>query len=322
MSHNTKVVLKSGLEIPQLAIGTSAFGGLFAAVSDSEVAQVVESSIEHGINFFDTAPHYGKGSAEKRLGKVIKAYPRESLVISSKVGRLLVKSNGGDDPGWENSDPQVERTFDYSAYGIEKSLEDSLKRLELERLDMVFIHDPDDHADQAITVAYPVLEKMRNQGLITAIGVGITTTAIPTRFVHETDIDVVLMALRYTLLDQSAALDLLPAALEKGVSVIAGGVFNSGILINPGKDSTFNYMPASPEIVHRAQVIQKFLSEHTTSLAQVAMQFPLRHPAICAVLVGCRSRDEVLQNIADFDTVIAEDIWLEIEDFLFSLPKI
>ena len=112
MSHNTKVVLKSGLEIPQLAIGTSAFGGLFAAVSDSEVAQVVESSIEHGINFFDTAPHYGKGSAEKRLGKVIKAYPRESLVISSKVGRLLVKSNGGDDPGWENSDPLVETLND------------------------------------------------------------------------------------------------------------------------------------------------------------------------------------------------------------------
>jgi len=322
MSHQSKVVLKSGLEIPQLAIGTSAFGGLFTAVSDREVAQVVDTSIENGINFFDTAPHYGKGSAEKRLGKVIKAYPRESLVISSKVGRLLVSSKGGEDPGWENSDPSVERTFDYSAYGIEKSLEDSLKRLQLERLDMVFIHDPDDHADQAIEIAYPVLEKMRNQGLITAIGVGITSTAIPTRFVHETDIDVVLMALRYTLLDQSAGLDLLPAALEKGVSVIAGGVFNSGILINPGKDSTFNYMPASPEMVHRAQVIQKFLSERNCSLAQVAMQFPLRHPAISAVLVGCRSRDEVLQNIADFDTVISEDNWLEIEDFLISLPKI
>ena len=322
MPHNTTVVLKSGLEIPQLSIGTSAFGGLFSAVSDEEVEQVVATSIEHGINFFDTAPHYGKGSAEKRLGKVIAPYPRQSLVISSKVGRLLVSSKGGDDPGWENSDPLVERTFDYSAYGVEKSLEDSLKRLNLERLDMVFIHDPDEHADQAITVAYPVLEKMRDQGLVTAIGVGITTTAIPTRFVHETDIDVVLMALRYTLLDQSAAQDLLPAALEKGVSVIAGGVFNSGILINPGKDSTFNYMPASPEMVHRAQAIQKFLSERNSSLAQVAMQFPLRHPAISAVLVGCRSRDEVLQNIADFDTVISEDNWLEIEDFLISLPKI
>jgi len=119
MSHQTKVVLKSGLEIPQLAIGTSAFGGLFTAVSDHEVAQVVDTSIENGINFFDTAPHYGKGSAEKRLGKVIKSYPRESLVISSKVGRLLVSSKGGEDPGWENSDPSVERTFDYSAYGIE-----------------------------------------------------------------------------------------------------------------------------------------------------------------------------------------------------------
>ena len=319
MPHNTTVVLKSGLEIPQLSIGTSAFGGLFSAVSDEEVEQVVATSIEHGINFFDTAPHYGKGSAEKRLGKVIAPYPRQSLVISSKVGRLLVSSKGGDDPGWENSDPLVERTFDYSAYGVEKSLEDSLKRLNLERLDMVFIHDPDEHADQAITVAYPVLEKMRDQGLVTAIGVGITTTAIPTRFVHETDIDVVLMALRYTLLDQSAAQDLLPAALEKGVSVIAGGVFNSGILINPNKDSTFNYTPASSEILHRAQLIQEFLGQRGVSLAQAAMQFPLRHPAISAILVGCRSRDEVLHNITDFNTIIAEDIWLEIENFLLTV---
>jgi D-threo-aldose 1-dehydrogenase len=184
---------------------------------------------------------------------------------------------------------------------------------------MVFIHDPDEHADQAITVAYPVLEKMRDQGLVTAIGVGITTTAIPTRFVHETDIDVVLMALRYTLLDQSAAQDLLPAALEKGVSVIAGGVFNSGILINPNKDSTFNYTPASSEILHRAQLIQEFLGQRGVSLAQAAMQFPLRHPAISAILVGCRSRDEVLHNITDFNTIIAEDIWLEIEDFLLTV---
>ena len=228
MAHNTQVTLKSGLQIPEFGIGTSPFGGLFASVSESAVADVISTSMELGLNYFDTAPHYGMGSAEVRLGRNINHLPRSSFVVSTKVGRLIVPSEKADDPGWENSTTAVERIFDFSAAGIERSLLESLERLKMESVEMIFIHDPDGAADQAISEAYPVLERLRAEGIVKTIGIGITSNEIPTRFINETDIDVVLIALKYTLLDQSAAIELLPTALKKGVSVIAGGVFNSG----------------------------------------------------------------------------------------------
>ena len=316
MAHNTQVTLKSGLQIPEFGIGTSPFGGLFASVSESAVADVISTSMEMGLNYFDTAPHYGMGSAEVRLGRNINHLPRSSFVVSTKVGRLIVPSEKADDPGWENSTAAVERIFDFSAAGIERSLLESLERLKMESVEMVFIHDPDGAADQAISEAYPVLERLRAEGIVKTIGIGITSNEIPTRFINETDIDVVLIALKYTLLDQSAATELLPTALKKGVSVIAGGVFNSGILTNPKAGATFNYEPASPEVLARAQKIEKFFVDRGVSLAQAALQFPMQHPAISAILVGCRSADEVTTNVALYNKEIDSHIWSEFDTFL------
>ena len=316
MAHNTQVTLKSGLQIPEFGIGTSPFGGLFASVSESAVADVISTSMEMGLNYFDTAPHYGMGSAEVRLGRNINHLPRSSFVVSTKVGRLIVPSEKADDPGWENSTAAVERIFDFSAAGIERSLLESLERLKMESVEMVFIHDPDGAADQAISEAYPVLERLRAEGIVKTIGIGITSNEIPTRFINETDIDVVLIALKYTLLDQSAGAELLPTALRKGVSVIAGGVFNSGILTNPKAGATFNYEPASPEVLARAQKIEKFFVDRGVSLAQAALQFPMQHPAISAILVGCRSADEVTTNVALYNKEIDSHIWSEFDTFL------
>lgn len=318
MAHNTLVTLKSGLQIPEFGIGTSPFGGLFASVSESAVADVISTSMEMGLNYFDTAPHYGMGSAEVRLGRNINHLPRSSFVVSTKVGRLIVPSEKADDPGWENSTAAVERIFDFSAAGVERSLLESLERLKMESVEMVFIHDPDGAADQAISEAYPVLERLRAEGIVRTIGIGITSNEIPTRFINETDIDVVLIALKYTLLDQSAATELLPTALRKGVSVIAGGVFNSGILTNPKVGATFNYEPASPEVLARAQKIEKFFVDRGVSLAQAALQFPMQHPAISAILVGCRSADEVTTNVALYNKEIDSHIWSEFNTFLQS----
>ena len=316
MAHNTQVTLKSGLQIPEFGIGTSPFGGLFASVSESAVADVISTSMEMGLNYFDTAPHYGMGSAEVRLGRNINHLPRSSFVVSTKVGRLIVPSEKADDPGWENSTAAVERIFDFSAAGIERSLLESLERLKMESVEMVFIHDPDGAADQAISEAYPVLERLRAEGIVKTIGIGITSNEIPTRFINETDIDVVLIALKYTLLDQSAGAELLPTALRKGVSVIAGGVFNSGILTNPKAGATFNYEPASPEVLARAQKIEEFFVDRGVSLAQAALQFPMQHPAISAILVGCRSADEVTTNVALYNKEIDSQIWSEFDTFL------
>ena len=318
MAHNTQVTLKSGLQIPEFGIGTSPFGGLFASVSESAVADVISTSMELGLNYFDTAPHYGMGSAEVRLGRNINHLPRSSFVVSTKVGRLIVPSEKADDPGWENSTAAVERIFDFSAAGIERSLLESLERLKMESVEMIFIHDPDGAADQAISEAYPVLERLRAEGIVKTIGIGITSNEIPTRFINETDIDVVLIALKYTLLDQSAGAELLPTALRKGVSVIAGGVFNSGILTNPKAGATFNYEPASPEVLARAQKIEKFFLDRGVSLAQAALQFPMQHPAISAILVGCRSADEVTTNVALYNKEIESHIWSEFDTFLQS----
>lgn len=316
MAHNTVVTLKSGLQIPEFGIGTSPFGGLFASVSESAVADVISTSMDMGLNYFDTAPHYGMGSAEVRLGRNSNHLPRSSFIVSTKVGRLIVPSEKADDPGWENSTAAVERIFDFSATGIERSLLESLERLKMESVEMVFIHDPDGAADQAISEAYPVLERLRAKGIVKTIGIGITSNEIPTRFINETDIDVILIALKYTLLDQSAGAELLPTALRKGVSVIAGGVFNSGILTDPKVGATFNYEPASPEVLARAQKIEKFFLDRGVSLAQAALQFPMQHPAISAILVGCRSADEVTTNVALYNKEIDSHIWSEFDTFL------
>lgn len=316
MHHSDRVRLRTGLEVSRLGLGTAAFGGLFASVSNQQCYETLRAAVDAGINFIDTAPHYGKGRAEVRVGNTVKNLDANQLVISTKIGRLLVSSNTDIDDFFLDADNSVERKFDFTAAGVRASFESSLLRLGVDHIDILFIHDPDDYADDAVLKAYPELERMRSEGLIKAIGIGMNQTAIPTRLVRETDIDMVLIAGRYSLLDQSAADELLPLALERGVDVIAAGVFNSGILANPVKGATYDYMPASDELIARAQRIREVLDSHEVSLTGAAMQFPLQHPAVKSVLVGCRSADEVVRNFEEFDKEIPNKVW---ED-LVSLP--
>ena len=318
MRHDRKVALHRGVNVTQLALGTAPLGGLFNSVSDSDGKSALNMAFAAGINFVDTAPHYGKGVAETRLGEYLQPFPRSSYVISSKLGRVLVPTSGAADPDFADANTDVERVFDYTASGIERSLKDSLERLGLDFLDIAFIHDPDDYADVAITQAYPALEKLRDQGLVKLIGVGMNQSAIPTRFVHETDIDLVLIAGRYSLLNQSAAVDLLPAALVRGVDIIIGGVFNSGVLANPTPQSFYDYAPVTTEVLNRALALEKLLEEFGVTLAQAAIQFPLQHPAVKSVLVGCRTANEVKQNIEAFNAPIPQSAWTAVSRFIES----
>ncbi len=311
--HNSRIKLRTGLEISQFGLGTATFGGMFKSMPDSDATETVVAALEAGVTFIDTAPHYGKGVAEKRIARGLSGKSRNNFQISTKVGRLLNPTEHDTDNEFLDSDSKLEREFDFSAKGVERSIKDSLERLGLDSVDIILLHDPDDYADQAINEGFPALEKMRSAGLVKAIGVGMNQCEIPTRFINETDIDVVLIAGRYSLLDRTALQSLLPAAQKRGVDVIAAGVFNSGILADPKIGATYNYAPASQVIVERAIALRKICNNHGVSITAAAMQFPLRHSAVKAILVGCRSPKELAENIKNFDAQISEEVWEEIE---------
>ena len=316
MKHNDKVRLRTGVEISRLSLGTAALGGLYTSVSDADCTETVLTAIDNGINFIDTAPHYGKGTSEVRIGKAIAGRDRSTFVISTKIGRLLVPSTTDIDDFFMDADNTVERKFDFSASGVRQSLEGSLERLGIDSVEILFIHDPDANADEAILEAYPELDRMRAEGIIKAIGVGMNQCETPTRVIKETDIDMVLIAGRYSLLDQKAMDELLPTALERNVDIIAAGVFNSGILANPVKGATYDYVPASDELLAKAIRIREVLDGHQASLTSAALQFPLRHPAVKSVLVGCRSAAEVATNIKEFDKTIENKVWEDLVSVL------
>ena len=309
MKHDDKVRLRTGVEVSRLSLGTAALGGLYTSVSDADCTDTVLTAIDNGINFIDTAPHYGKGTSEVRIGKALAGRDRSTFVISTKIGRLLVPSTTDIDEFFMDADNTVERKYDFSASGVRQSLEGSLERLGMDSVEILFIHDPDANADEAILEAYPELDRMRSEGIIKAIGVGMNQCETPTRVIKETDIDMVLIAGRYSLLDQKALEGLLPTALERNVDIIAAGVFNSGILANPVKGATYDYVPASDELLAKAVRIREVLDGHNVSLTSAALQFPLRHPAVKSVLVGCRSAAEVAKNIAEFDKTIENKVW-------------
>ena len=298
----------------QLGLGTAPLGGLYDAVSDDEAHRVVEAAWAAGVRFFDTAPLYGSGLAERRLGEVLRGKRRDEFVLTTKVGRLL-RADAAPDPQQSfKGIPPVNPVFDFSYDGVMQSVEESLGRLGLDRVDVLLIHDPDDHYEQAISGAYRALDRLRADGTIAAVGAGMNQAEMLARFAREADFDCFLLAGRYTLLDRIGARDLLPLCLERGIAVIAGGVFNSGILAGPDAGAHYNYRPAPPELVRRALEIKATCERHGVDLKAAALQFPLRHPAIPAVLSGCRSVAEVEENVGMFETPIPEDLWRELEE--------
>ncbi|WP_188191510.1 aldo/keto reductase [Nonomuraea sp. SYSU D8015] len=300
------------IELPRHGFGGAPIGNLFQEVSEEQARATVDAAWESGVRLFDTAPHYGLGLSERRLGAALAG--RSGYVLSTKVGRLLVPSpspSGRDQEGFDVP-AQLERVWDFSRDGVRRSLEESMTRLGLPAVHIALIHDPDDHVEQALGEAYPALAELRAEGVVQAIGVGMNQWQVPLRFVEETDIDVVMLAGRYTLLDQSG-LPLLEACAERGVKVLAAGVFNSGILATPKPSGTYNYQPAPAPLVERATRIAEVCERHGVSLPQAAMAFPLRHPAIATIVLGARTPEEVTTNAALWSQPVPEVLWEDLE---------
>jgi D-threo-aldose 1-dehydrogenase len=279
-----------------LGLGTAPLAGLYVAVDDDVAAATLERAWTLGVRLFDTAPLYGSGLAEQRLGRALRGRPRDAFVVSTKVGRLL--RPGAPDPVFAGA-PALAPVFDLSADGVRRSLEESLERLGLEHVDIALIHDPEGHMREGLA-AVSELEST------CAVGLGTNEVETALTFVRETSIAHLLLAGRYTLLDRSAEHELLPLCAERGVSVLAAGVYNSGILAG---GSTFGYRPAPPELVARAHSLADRCAHYGVPLAAAALQFPLRHPAIAQVLVGARTAAEIEQNLAWLALEIPDELW-------------
>lgn len=298
----------------RLGFGGAAIGNLFTEVDDAAAADAVKTAWAKGFRYFDTAPHYGLGLSERRLGDALREHSRGEYMLSTKVGRILEPLAGEIPAGLRDDDgfdvPRTHsRRWDFSGDGVRRSIEESLERLGLDRIDIAFLHDPDHHAEQALAEAYPALERLRGEGVVGAIGVGMNQSALPTRFVRETDIDVVLLAGRYTLLDQSGLADLLPAAEERGVGVVLGGVFNSGLLADPRQAATYDYAPAPEAIVRRALEIERVCLEHGVPLRAAALRFGFGHPAVISALIGVRDAGQAEDCAALAGVAIPTELW-------------
>jgi D-threo-aldose 1-dehydrogenase len=295
-------------------LGCAPLGNLFTAIGDDEAALLLETAWNEGVRWFDTAPHYGLGLSERRLGAFLRTKPRDDFTLSTKVGRLLVPNPGGEtkrDPEGFDVPAELRREWDFSGDGVRRSIEASLERLGLDAIDLALLHDPFDHTEQAIAQAYPALDSMRRDGSIRALGVGTRDTRALTRFVTETDVDAVMVAGRFTLLDQSACYELLPACESRGVAVLNAGVFNSGLLAttHPGHDSPFEYGTAPGRALRQAQQMARVCRDFGTTLPAAALAFARSHPAIEAIVVGLTHPWQVRENIVANDSLPPDELW-------------
>ncbi|MFE4634952.1 aldo/keto reductase [Streptomyces sp. NPDC056773] len=306
-------IAHTAVGLTELGLGTSSLGNLYRTTPVTDATAAVDAAWEAGIRYFDTAPHYGLGLSERRLGASLRHRPRAEYVVSSKVGRLLVPNEhprGVDTEGFVVRD-DLRREWDFSRDGVLRSIEATLRRTGLDRLDVVYVHDPDDHWRQAADEAMPALADLRDQGVVGAIGAGMNQSALLARFLRETAADVVMLAGRYTLLDQSALDDVLPAARELGKSVVAVGVFNSGLLSQerPEEGMKYDYRLAPPELVTRARAVADVCLAHGTTLPAAAIAFPQTHPSIINVTLGMRSAAQVTRNAELHGRPVPEDLW-------------
>ena len=312
-----KVVLgTSGLEVTRLGLGCAALGGLYGDIPDEQAIQVVHRAFDLGLNLLDTAPLYGAGKSENRLGLALKGVPRENYVLASKVGRILIPADGeNNEQGIFDNPPPFKPVFDFSYDGVMRSFEDSLERLGVDRIDILHIHDPDNHWEEAISGAYPTLERLRNEGAISAISAGMNQWEMLARFARAGDFDCFLLAGRYSLLDQSSLDELLPLCVEKNIGIMAGGTYNSGILAKgaqPG--ATYNYSEAPPEIMAKAKGLEEAALRHQVDLKAAASQFVFAHPAITCIIPGTRQPDRVSENFNLLKEDIPTEFWDELRN--------
>jgi D-threo-aldose 1-dehydrogenase len=306
------------------ALGGAPLGNLFAALDEAAAERVVHAALAAGVTYFDTAPHYGHGLSEHRMGRVLRSVPRERFVLSTKVGRLLAPDATAprDQHGYVDALPFVQR-YDYTADGVRRSLDDSLQRLGLARVDVVFAHDIDatthgtaheDRLRDLLDGGLPALAALRAEGRIAGYGLGVNEVEICLRVLAAADLDVLLLAGRYTLADQEALARLLPECGRRGVTVVLGGPFNSGILATgahpaDGRAPYFNYAPAPATVVARVAAIESACHEFGVPLKAAALQFPRGHPAVGCVLAGARSPGEVMENARLARHPIPAEFW-------------
>lgn len=290
-----RMVGHSSIAVTQLGLGGGPVAGLFSEVSEDQAVNTIERAAALGIRLFDTAPLYGFGRSERRMGRTLAQLDRSSYVLSSKVGRLLATLGEGEEISSNFVRPlRFRPVFDFSYDGVMRSFESSLERLGIDRIDILYVHDPDDYFDEVMTGAYPALEQLRSSGAVTAIGVAMNQSEMLCRFVRSGDFDCFLLAGRYTLLDQSALAEFLPLCLGKSIGLVIGGPFNSGILATGAiQGAKYEYKDASTGVVERVRRIEAICTTYDVALKAAALQFPLAHPAVCAVIPGCRSPQQV-----------------------------
>jgi D-threo-aldose 1-dehydrogenase len=311
----------------RLGLGGAPLGNLFTAVSDADAQALVDAAWASGCRSFDTAPHYGHGLSERRLGNALRSRPRDAFVLSSKVGRVLTPDTHAarDQYGYVDVLPFTQ-VWDFSAAGTRRSVEDSLQRLGLARLDVAYVHDPDtanhgarapDVLRQVVEETLPALQQLKKEGLVAAIGLGTNDVDVVLQVLQQADLDVLMLAGRYSLLDHSALPALLPQCVARGVRIALGGVFNSGILATGVRHSgsaqaTFNYAPAAQEWVERTAQIELVCEAHGVPLRAAALQFPLAHAAVDIVMLGARNAAEWLDAQAMLQHVIPPDFWADL----------
>lgn len=320
-----------GLEVTQMGMGGAALGNLYEVVEEDGAAETIASAYTAGIRYFDTAPLYGYGRSENRLGLELSRYKRDEFVISTKVGYSLVPRTEEEPPESPFVNvPPLDKAFDFSRDAVLRSFEESLKRLQTDYIDIMLIHDPDEgisiqpdfddphavsHFSQAMEQVYPALDELRTQKVVKAVGAAMNQWQMLYDFAAEGDFDCFLLAGRYTLLEQAPALKFLPRCEQKGIRVIVGGPYNSGILATGAVEGAYyNYLPATSEVMDRTRQIQEVCARHNVSLQTAALQFPFGHPSIASVIPGARSSAEIESNVAFFEEEIPVDFWTELRD--------
>lgn len=304
--------LADGLDVTSIGLGSAPLGGLFSAVSDADAEATLAAGWSAGIRFYDTAPLYGFGLAERRVGGFLRQQKRDSFAISTKVGRLLrPEANSAEDDHYKGV-PALRPQFDFSYDGVMRSVEESLVRLGLDRVDVLLVHDPDDHYDAAVNGAFRALMRLRDGGTVKAIGSGMNQSEMLTRFAEAVPVDCFLLAGRYTLLDQGALDALFPVCAAKNIGILLGGIYNSGILANPHTGAKFNYQDADAALVARALALDELCRKHGTELKAAALQFCMAHPAVTVAVMGARNAAEVADNIAMSERTVPQAFWQEL----------
>ena len=313
-----------------LTLGGGPLGNLFEAVSDDDAAATIEQAWRRGIRSFDTAPHYGLGLSEMRFGRTLAGCPRDEYELSTKVGRLLVPSDGGPVSTRDAIEAEqfsvaseLRRRWDFSADGVRRSLDDSMGRLGVDRIDVVYLHDPEHHLDQAADEAFPALARLRDEGVIRAVGLGTNSLQTARELIRRCPIDVLMLAGRLTLLDRSAELDVLPCCNARGITVVSAGVFNSGILASAAATiaATYEYRIASAQMVERVERIRALCARYGSSLRTAALVYAATCHDVDAVCFGARSAEEVDENVDALETGISSDLRVELIRSLAPQPN-